>query len=393
MGTETGKSNLTLAIRVIDLTSMWAGPLCTRVLADLGAEVIKIESPRRPDGTRGNPGYFAWLNGNKLGVTLDLSLPLAKECFKRLVALSDIVVENFSPRVMPNFGLDFAALKGINQSLIMLSMPAYGSEGPYANYVSFGPGLEASSGLASLTGEDTGPPLLSGGAYADPVAGLHGVVAVLAALRHRRRTGEGQWIELAQREALSQMYGEAFVLAARGVDVTRSGNRHPGMAPHGCYRCGGDDRWIAVAVRSEAEWHRFCGTIGREWLATDPRFADLRDRKANEDDLDQEIEDVTRWMDDREAVQLLQQAGVPAGMVMDGRGLMEDPHLSESGFLQRFFDVEGKPYDLPGLPGKMIGMGETRSPAPRLGEHNREVLGGLLGLSDSKILQSEQVPS
>lgn len=378
-------------VRILDLTSVWAGPLCTRVLADLGAEVIKIESPTRPDGTRGNPGYFSWLNRGKLGVTLDLNFPPARDCFKRLVAHCDVVVENFSPRVMKNFQLDYPTLKEIKPDIIMLSMPAYGSSGPYQNYVAYGPGLEASSGLAALTGYSGGPPMLSGSAYGDPVAGLHGAVAVLAALRCRNRFGIGQWIDLSQREALSQMFGEAFVAAAKGENPRRLGNRHVSWTPHGCYRCLGRDRWIAIAVRSASEWTRLCQVMGKSWMVKDPRFADARSRKEHEDELDREIESWTSHQDCRDAMQALQKARIPAGVVMDASDLANDPHLAERGFFLRGVDAEGAECVFPGLPWKTL---STQSlplgPAPRLGEHNSRVLGGLLGLSAEDIEELEK---
>lgn len=387
MGTQARRNNLELTgIRVVDLTSMWAGPLCTRILADLGAEVIKIELRARPDGTRSNPGFFSWLNWNKLGITMDLSLDQSRECFKQLVARSDVVVENFSPRVMANFNLDYPALKEVKADIIMLSMPAYGSTGPYANYVAYGPGLEASSGLSALTGYRDGPPTLTGSAYGDPVAGLHGVVAVLGALRHRRRSGTGQWIDLSQREALSQMFGEAFVKAAKGIRELRSGNLRSDMSPHDCYRCRGEDRWIAIAVRTDEEWRRLCETMGCGWLADDPRYLTLEARKANQEQLDREIESWTRQMDAHEAVRLLQEARLAASVVNNARDLVEDTHLAERGFFQRGIDLEGRACDFPGLPWRASGASRnTGHPAPQLGEHNREVLGGLLGLSEAQI--------
>ncbi|MBI4318516.1 MAG: CoA transferase [Chloroflexi bacterium] len=408
-------------VRVVDLTSMWAGPLCTRVLADLGAEVIKIEMPARPDGTRSNPGYFSWLNRNKLAVALDLSVPAAKECFKRLVKVSDVVVESFSSRVMKNLRLDYSVLRELKPDIVMLSMPAYGSSGPYANYVAYGPGLEASSGMAAITGYRDGDPMLSGSAYGDPVAGMHGVVAVLAGLRCRRRTGKGQWIDLSQREALSQMFGEVFVRAARGNNDLAWGNRELTMVPHGCYRCRGDDRWIALAVGSDEEWRGLCQVMGRAGLADDPRFASTEARRVNEDEVDRVVELWTQQMERDEAMRVLQAAHLAAGVVMDARDLANDPHLAARGFFEIGMDVEGNWGAFPSLPWRVAGwarphpnplpegegtgpplpLGEETYPlpsvmeertglkkparAPRVGEHNRRVLGELLGLSDAEI--------
>ncbi len=384
MRTETSRHSIALdGIRVLDLTTTWSGPLCTRMLADLGAQVIKIEAPSRPDGTRSAPGYFSWLNWNKYGVTLNLNVPAARECFKRLVEKSELVVENFSPRVMRNFGLDYSVLRRIKPDIIVLSMPAYGSGGPYQDYVAYGPGLEASSGLAALTGYENESPMLSGSAYGDPVAGMHGFVAVLAALRHRRRTGEGQWVELAQREALSQMFGEAFLLAAKGISLSPCGNRHPSMAPHRCYRTRERDQWIAIAVQSDAHWRAFCRAIGKDSLVDDPRFASLSARLANRDALDQEVQAWTFEQDSDEAVRQLQSNGVAAGKVMDGQSLSDNRHLNERGFFRQVTNVDGEVCSFPYLPWKS--NGSIRNKAPQVGEHNREILGGLLGLTDAQI--------
>lgn len=392
MGAEARGSDLALeGMRVLDLTSMWAGPLCTRILADLGAEVIKIEAPMRPDGTRSDPGYFTWLNRNKLGVTMNLNVPEARDRFKQLVAKSDVVVENFTPRVMRNFQLDYPVLRDVKQDIVMLSMPAYGSSGPYHNYIAYGPAIEASSGLAAITGYRDGPPMLSGSAYGDPVAGLHGALAILAALRYRRRTGKGQWIDLAQREALSQMFGEAFVLAAAGVRASPMGNAHPMYAPHGCYRCLGEDRWIAISIRSDNEWRRLCKIMDKDVLIDDPRYRDPQARKANEDDLNREIEEWTRRRDRQEIMDQLQASHLAAGVVKDASDLARDPHLAERGFFQATIALDGKLSEYPGLPWR---TGAVRSvsqrPAPALGEHNQQVLGGLLGLSEAEIRQLQR---
>lgn len=389
---QTDRPGTILAdIRVVDLTTMWAGPYCTRLLADLGAEVIKIESPRRVDGTRSNPGYFEWLNRNKLSVTLDLNSPQGKESFRRLVKVSDVVVENFSPRVMANFGLSYAALRPTKTDLIMLSMPAYGSTGPYRHYVAYGPGIEAMSGLSFLTGYPDGPPMLSGSACGDPVAGLHGAVAVLAALRHRRVSGQGQWIDLSQLESLSQLLGEFLVsAAARGDTPVRQGNRHPTMCPHGVYRCAGDDNWVAIAVTDEEDWHRLCQALGQESLATDSRYASMAARKNHEDEVDLVIESWTQQRDKFEVTRVLQAAGIAAGAVLDGRCLAQSEHLTARGFFLSLSSADGSPHHYPGLPWKMAGHYNTPDrPAPRLGQHNAKILGRLLGFTESEMRQLE----
>ena len=349
-------------IRVVDLTTMWAGPYCTRLLGDLGAEVIKIEAPARPDGTRSNPGYFNWLNRDKLCVTLDLNSAQGKDAFCSLVAASDVVVENFSPRGMGNLGLDYAALRTVAPEVMMLSMPAYGSSGPYRNYVAYGPGIEAMSERAWLTGYDNGDPMLAGSAYADPIAGLHGAVAVLAALRHRRRIGRGQRIDLSQRESLSQLLGEVFVAAGASGDVpARTGNRHPTMAPHGCYRCAGEDKWVAIAVEDDAAWLRLCEVMEQPLLGVDPRYATVEARQAHEGEIDPVVEAWTRQRGHLEAMRILQQAGVTAGAVLDGGGLSGDRHLAARGFFVHVPDAEGKVCQYPGVPWRLSREADART--------------------------------
>ncbi|TAK27074.1 MAG: CoA transferase [Chloroflexota bacterium] len=375
-------------VRVVDLTAMWSGPYCTRVLADLGAEVIKIEPAIRKDGTRAHPMVFERLNHNKLGLALNLNLPEGREIFRDLVRRSSVLVENFSPRVMQNFGLDYAALRALKPNLIMLSMPAYGSTGPYQNHVSYGPGIEAMSGMAWLNGYEGGPPVLAPPAYADLTAGLHGAVATLAALRHLRQTGRGQVIDLAQRESLSQVFGETLVLAAESGEIPgQRGNHHPTLAPHGCYRCAGGEGWIAIAVADDGEWRRLCAVIGDDALAEDPRFKTREARKAHEDELDQAIEACTRQREQLELARILQTNRVTAGAVLDWQTLLSDEHL-----IAREFFLGG---EHPGL--ETIGTREeiqcrphrpspvVYQPAPRLGQHNRDILGGLLGLTDQEI--------
>lgn len=381
-----GKSSAALrGVRVLDLTSIWAGPYCTRLLADAGAEVIKIELAARPDGTRRRvmgadaaenatepASFFVELNRNKLGITLDLRAPDDRAHFHRLVDQADAVVENCSPRVMPNLGFDYAALRAIRSDIIVLSMPAFGGEGPYRDAVAYGSGIEAASGLASLNGYPDGPPALLGVAYGDPVAGLHGAVALLAALEHRRRSGEGQHIELAQREALTQFLGEAVVADSQGASVAACrGARHAEMAPHGCYRCRGRDRWVAIAVEDEQQWQRLCGVLGHPELAAHERFADVQLRLANHDILDRIIEQWTRRREHRAVMRLLQAAGVPAGAVLDPGELLADAHLAARGFFVPIVQAGAAPRLYPGAICRLSASPlAVQRPAPLLGEHD-----------------------
>jgi len=249
-------------VRVIDATAAWAGPFATQTLGDLGAEVIKVESIQRIDSWRLfyqiRPTEDGWwersiyhntVNRNKYNVTLDLTSAHGAQIFKQLVKIGDVVVENYTPRVMSNFGLDYPVLREINPSLIMVSMPGWGMTGPWKDYVGFGASVEEMSGLPQLTGYlDSGPMLGSSAmGIGDPVGALNAVFAMLLALQYRRKTGRGQYIDISQNEALSTLIGDAMMGYTLNRRVQgRRGNRHPFMAPHGCYRCRDEVEWAML---------------------------------------------------------------------------------------------------------------------------------------------------
>jgi crotonobetainyl-CoA:carnitine CoA-transferase CaiB-like acyl-CoA transferase len=396
-------------IRILDLTRVWSGPLAVRILTDLGAEAIRIESRGQrgpaavpdwqvkrsgfyPNDERGERGwnrnaFINEMNRNKLGVTLELNRPEGVEIFRRLVAISDVVIENYSPRVLGNLGIDYAHLRAMRPDIILVSMPGYGLSGPYRDRVAYGTTLEPEAGLSCLMGyPDRGPQRL-GVAYPDPVAGIHAAGAVLLALWHRRCTGEGQHVELAQIESAIAMIGE-FVLAYQltGALPSRLGNRHPWMAPHGCYPCRGEDRWVTIAVRSNSEWQALCDMLGQPWLGADQRFATPLSRWHHQEALDAIIAAWTRERDAFEVMRALQQAGVPAGVVCDGRDLATNPHLAARGFFPRLEHPDAGTHFYPGLP---IHLSRTpaayRTDAPALGQHNRFVLAELLGLTEARV--------
>jgi crotonobetainyl-CoA:carnitine CoA-transferase CaiB-like acyl-CoA transferase len=398
-------------IRIIDLSMWFAGPMATRLLADMGAEVIKIEAVRRIDPWRGpvmltpkleleypadmpkdrpyncSPG-FNLQNRNKYGITLDLEKSRGKEIFKSLVKISDIVVENYSPRVMSNFGLDFPVLKEINPRLIMMSMPAMGSTGPDRDFVAFGQTIDCLSGMSYLTGYlDEEPMLQSGLAYGDPLSGMNAAFAILSALHHRRRTGEGMHIELSQVEGLVAFQVEAIMdYTMNGRIRERMGNRHPSMAPHGCYRCHGEDEWVVIAISSDDAWRKFCQAMGRADLAEDERFATVTGRLRLQDELDRLIGDWTIKYGSYEIMEILQKAGIPAGPVLDAKGLVEEPHLKARGTFESIThpDAGYRPYV--GMYAKFSKTpGSIRLPAPCFGEHNQYILGKMLGLSQEEI--------
>lgn len=395
-------------VRILDLTMIAAGPYATQILADMGAEVIKIEGPTRYDRYRGTrrprdsanypqdgPGErpynravrFNEVNRNKLGISLDLTKPKGVTLFKKLALISDVVMENYSPRVMKNFGLDYAVLRGINPQIIMVSMPGFGATGPYRDYVLNGAGAEAISGLQDLTGYIDGPPLKPAGWYGDQTNSLTAAFAVMAALHHRRRTGRGQHIESALREVLTPLIGEAIMEYTMNNRVpNRMGNRHPFMAPHGCYRCKGEDSWVAIAIRDDGEWQRFCRAIGNPSWCREERFAEAMGRQHYQEELDHLIEGWTLQHDHLEATHILQQAGVAAGALLDAGEVLYDPHLRERGYFQEVVHPEAGRAPLPRVAWNFSRTPcPIRRPAPCFGEHNSYIFGELLGLSNDDL--------
>jgi len=388
-------------IRVLDLSQVYAGPTCARILCDLGAEVIKVEGLHRIDITRNfviydnktegdywNRGhYFLFRNAGKKSITLDFQEPRAVELLKRLVPHADVFVESFTPRVLAQHGLDYESLRELRPDLVMVSLSGYGQTGPWRDYTAYGMGLEPASGIASLTGYRGGDPLRTGMSFTDPYSGIIGAGAVLAALHYRRRTGKGQYIDLSEQEAAIPAGGYALMdYALNGREPERIGNRSPWFAPQGCYPCLGEDNWLVLTVHDDAEWAAFCGATGHTEWAEDERFADVLGRHRHHDELDELIADWTRRQDQMEAMRLLQGAGVTAAAVLNPKQVLLDPHLRERGY----FDVvehAGAKRPVPQQLGARFSAFETgaRGPAPKLGEHNREVLQGLLGLSDGEM--------
>ncbi|MGQ9677262.1 MAG: CaiB/BaiF CoA transferase family protein, partial [Chloroflexota bacterium] len=293
-------------IRVLDFGVAVAGPFCTRMLADMGAEVIKAESLTRLDIGRGlmfpdhklpkrfwdDNGVYNTQNYNKLGLGINLTKPKGLELFAELVKKCDVVVTNFTTKVVRRFGLDYETLRKVKPDIILLTSSGFGHTGPWAEYASIGTSLEPMCGHPSLTGYVDGPPLQGPGAYPDMPGALNGAIAILAALEYRRRTGKGQWIDLAQYQTGVCTIGEAVLdYIANGRVQDRMGNRHPHMAPHGVYRCAGNDNWVAIAVSNDEEWRALCAAMGQPALAEDERFHDSLSRLEHQDELDQIIEE------------------------------------------------------------------------------------------------------
>ena len=380
-------------LRVLDFTWMVAGPSATRILADFGAEVIKVQSGKTSRGAENNlSGYFTVWNRNKKGIALNMDFPEARDIVLKLAGISDVVIENFSPRVMTNWGLGYEKLQQENPDLVMLSMSAMGRTGPWRNSVGFAPTIHALSGLTHLSSFDEKEPMGPGFAYADVVSGLYAALAVLAALEHRDRTGEGQYIDLSQYEAMCTLLGPTFMHAScTDKDVLPTGNKseHNSACPHGCYRCSGDDAWCVIAVGEGPEWRALCRAIDNPALVDDERFSTFTARKEHEEELDRLIEGWTSTRSAEEAVRLLQSNGVPAGVVQNADDLAKDPQLKE----RRFFVQLEHP-----VLGKTV---SDRSPirfageksldwkaAPRLGEHNRYVYMDLLGMTEEEVSDS-----
>jgi benzylsuccinate CoA-transferase BbsF subunit len=377
-------------LRVLDFTWMLAGPYATRLLADFGAEVIKVQSKKTAKGAESNlSGYFNNWNRNKRSIALDLSHPEAREIALKLTAISDIVIENFSPRVMSNWELSYERLKEVKPNLIMVSLSAMGQTGPWKDYVAFAPTLQALSGLTYLTSFTEDSPMGLGYAYADVIVGLYASIAVLTALQYRDKTGQGQYIDLSEYEAICTLMGptllEGFI---EEKDIFPRGNRsdHIPAAPYGCYRCLGEDQWCVIAVHSEEEWHALCNVIGSPDWIKEERFSTQSKRKDHAEELD---EFLGQWMIQHtaeEVVVLLQKNGVPAGIVQNAEDLAKDPQLiARKFFINLEHPVLGET-TIDALP-----MHFEQNPtinwkaAPLLGEDNQYVYIELLGLTEHEL--------
>jgi crotonobetainyl-CoA:carnitine CoA-transferase CaiB-like acyl-CoA transferase len=387
-------------LRVLDLTMVWAGPFAGQLLADLGAEVIKVEAVQRvdmirwggtADGAHGAARYnaggsFHSLNRNKRGITLNLGAPAGREALLRLVERSDGLLENYSLRVMDNFGLGYETLHAVNPRLVMVSMPGYGAVGPYRDYVAFGEVLEGMAGMAALAGYPDGPPLRHGVAYLDLVGGYHGALALLAGLHERERTGRGRHIVLSQRDAAVRLIGD-LILAAQLAPggLHRTGNAHPAMAPHGIYPCA-QEEWVAVAVDTDDAWRALCRVIGRPESADAEPYRTAAGRVAHRAATDALVAAWTRSRTAREAAAALLAAGVAAAPVNAVDTLFDDPyHRARGTFVAVEHPAVGRrtllaaPFLLDGA------RPPVRLPAPDLGQHNEEILGALPGFDAARL--------
>ena len=389
-------------LRVMDLTAFWAGPSGSLLLASLGADVIKVEGLKRPDGIRyaggrppGTPDWwetgsiFLAVNENKRGLTLELGTPAGHELAEQLIAECDVVMENFSPRVMTNLGLDWDTVSAANPAALLVRMPAFGLDGPWRDRVGFAQTMEQVSGMAWMTGDAEGSPVIPRGAC-DPIAGLHAAFATVVALAHREQTGTGALVEVTMVEAALNVAAQLVVeKSAYGYDLLRDGNRGPVAAPQGIYAAAGDDEWVALAAASDSQWAALCDVLEAGQLRADPVLHTAAGRRAAADRIDAMI---TAWTQERppqEAVEELQAAGVPAAVVSPAKDLLANPQLQARRFFETLDRAVVGAVDMPALPIQLADPEHhwLRRPAPTLGEHNTEILGQLLGLAAARIAE------
>ena len=390
-------------VRILDLTHVWAGPLGTRFLADLGAETVKIESPtgRGPREPRLSEAAYGWIEGepgdepwnrnaifvklqrNKQSVAIDLKTDAGRKTFLRLVRAADVVIENFHSVTMPGLGLSYDVLAAENPSIIYIAMPGYGRTGPYSQRVAFGPAVEAMSGLSDVMGYGPDEPRNTAMALMDPVAAVGAAAAVVTALRRRKATGKGAFVEMSLHDAAVSFCGPWLIDRQLGNPLERLANGHPGMAPHGIFPSAGEDAWIAIACRDDGEWKSLCSVVP----GLDPD-ADFAARRRDRSVIDARISRWTACRDKRIAAEALQAAGVAAGPVNTTPDMLHDPQSRARVF---FVPIEDGPTPMPGNPMKMHGVTSADwTPCPKLGADNAAVLKGWLDYSDAQIAELER---
>jgi len=406
----SGDVELPLAgVRILDMTAWWAGPSATHMLATLGAEVVHLESTTRLDGMRMTGGsarhrvrdwweasaFFAAANTNKLGLTLDLGQPAGLAVARRLIAACDAVVENFTPRVLDGFGLGWETISALAPRCSLVRMPAFGLSGPWRDRTGFAQTMEQLTGLAWLTGHPDDQPRIQRGPC-DPLSGMHAAWALLLALAERERRGAGLLVECTMLEgALNAACEQLLEFGAYGRLLTRMGNRSPLCAPQGLYACAGSrpgaERWLALSIETDAQWRALAGTLGDPAWSRAPALATQRGRAEHHDAIDRELR---AWCADRsrdERVEQLLAAGVPAAPVADPRSASRCPQHAARGFYEEISHAAIGTHPIPSVPFRYRRSVARwlRRPAPLLGEHNREILAGWIGLSDAEIADLE----
>jgi len=377
-------------------------------LAHLGAEVIKIESQARVDITRRLPLYPKGMKGGlnrsglfnqwslgKKSLLLNFTKTEAIAIAKELIKKSDVVVDNFATGVMEELGFGYEELKKIKPDIIVASISGYGHSGPQKDYMGYGPAMAPLSGMSALTGYAGGSPQEIGLSLGDPNAGINAAVAICAALAARKRTGRGQYIDVSLWHAMTAVVGEGWMeYTMNGVELPRVGNRDLWMAPHDCYRCAGEDEWVSIACGSDEEWQALCRAIEQPQLATDARFRTARNRKANEDALDQILTEWTSPRDKWDITRTLQAAGVAAFPSMSSKDLADDVHLNARGFFAKLPHAEVGELLHTGIPWILTnGPNGVRSAAPLFGEHTDAIMRDVMGYTDAQIakLKEEKV--
>jgi crotonobetainyl-CoA:carnitine CoA-transferase CaiB-like acyl-CoA transferase len=389
-------------VRIADFTVHAAGPFCTHMLAQLGAECIKIESALRPDifrkphpvyGRMG-PASFDQVASNKLSVRINLKVPQGVALAKRLVAVSDVAAESFRAGVLKRLGLGYEALKAVKDDIVLLSVSSSGQSGPDSHFAGYAPLFGAWGALGTLTGYTDGPPVEMRHVM-DHTVGLNAAVAVVAALHKRRATGQGSHVDVAAREVASSLIGEALLMAAAGLETQRTGNDHAVMAPHGVYPAEGEDRWLSIAVKTDAEWRALAAAMGAPRLAKDPSYATAAARRNNRVELDRLVGAWTVTQDADDAAQLLQVAGVAAHASWTTPEVVRDKHLRARRAIVDVAEPDGRQRAAVGAPirlSKSADVGIARG-TPQLGEHEEYVYGELLGMAraERQALQDEGV--
>lgn len=384
-------------IRVLDLGQFIAIPFCTLWMSWLGAEIIVVESRRRltsrtappfAEGMAGEPnasGYFNLLYSGKKSCTVDMTTAAGREVVRRLACKVDVVVDNFSTGVLEKLGLGYEAIAAQNPAVVMLSNGAFGRAGPMRNARGLHSAVNLFSGVADVTGYEDGEPRILGGCIPDPLSGTYSCFAILAALRHCRTSGQGQFIDVAMYEAMMTLIPEAVIdYTLNGNEPKRIGNRDVAKAPHGIFRCKDEDTWLALSIESDEQWRAFCAAIAKPDLASTDRYATTSARLKNVDTLDRLVETWSRGMPVEDAVDLLQAAGLIAAPVLRCDQLLADRQLVERGLVVTTdHPVVGKRRQL-GLPWRMDAFAVDYPRAPLLGEHTREVLTEILGYSTAE---------
>lgn len=411
-GKALGEGRPLEGVRVIELTTAWAGPMSGRVLAYLGAESIHVEAPNRVNSWRLNkdrpnpvnfpnhePGdrwydrsfLFNSQNVNKLSCILNLKTEEGQATLRRLVAVADVLICNFRPGTLRKLGLDYDSLTAIKPDIIVAELPAFGVTGPMSSYAALGPTMEMAAGMSAMIGYPGGQPEVTGPSYLDPIGGFNAAAAILTALIHRQQTGEGQYVEVPQVEAAMQLIGAEILKAGEtGDDPEPNGNRVRFASPHDAFPTRGEDQWIAIAALDEGQWRRLCDVMGQAELAEDTRFSDLGRRRDNEDELTRIIADWTSAQDKHELAERLQAVGIAAAPVQTPKDVAEDPYLAHRGFFTELDHPDAGRHRHPSLPIHLSATpgAQVRS-APPFGWHNRHVLENILKLSPEDVAAIE----